>query len=72
MATDLKIDGDVLKAGNASANTGVTLAFTAPTSRMHDRRWDWLCVCRRPIEFIRNPAGVVRWIRVNGRIAKKV
>jgi hypothetical protein len=25
-----------------------------------------------PVEFVRNESGAVRWIRVNGRIARKV
>jgi hypothetical protein len=69
----------VLKAGNAPAsagapaNRGVTVSFYAPdvayASTDDGTGFAYVGV---PIEFIRNKAGAVGWIRVNGRIAKKV
>jgi hypothetical protein len=72
-AYQLRADGGVLKAGNASGAGGVTVTFYGPdvayASTDDGSGFAYVGV---PIEFIRNKAGAVGWIRVNGRIARKV
>ena len=73
-AYDVKIDNGALKAGNASGNAaGVTVVFYGPdVAYAATDDGTGFAYVGVPIEFIRNRAGAVGWMRVNGRIAKKV
>jgi CubicO group peptidase (beta-lactamase class C family) len=71
-AYEVRAEGGVLKAGPPSG-PGVTDSFYGPdvayASTDDGTGFAYVGV---PIEFIRNPAGAVGWIRVNGRIARKL
>jgi hypothetical protein len=67
---DLKSEGGRLKSGAASP--GVTYTFYGPDlAYAATDDGTGAAYVGMPVEFIRDKAGAVGWIRVNGRIAKK-
>lgn len=72
-AYDVKIENGTLKAGNTGGSAaGVSLAFYGPdVAYAATDDGTGFAYVGVPIEFIRNKAGAVGWMRVNGRIAKR-
>jgi CubicO group peptidase (beta-lactamase class C family) len=69
----LRAEGGILKAGNAAGTGGVTVTFYGPdVAYAATDDGTGFAYVGVPIEFIRDKRGAVGWIRVNGRIAKKV
>jgi CubicO group peptidase (beta-lactamase class C family) len=69
---DVRAETGVLKAG-PPAGPGVTVAFYGPDlAYAATDDGSGFAYVGVPIEFIRNASGAVGWIRVNGRIARKL
>jgi CubicO group peptidase (beta-lactamase class C family) len=69
----LRAEGGILKAGNAIGTGAVTVSFYGPdVAYAATDDGTGFAYVGVPIEFIRDRSGAVGWIRVNGRIAKKV
>ena len=60
--------GNLVVSGYGAGDEGITLAFWGPdlTYSAPPRAYAGM-----PVEFIREEGGAVRWIRINGRIARK-
>ena len=68
---DLKVEGGKLKSGTAAP--GVAYVFYGPdVAYAASDDGTGAAYVGMPVEFIRNAGGAVGWMRVNGRIAKKI
>lgn len=68
---ELRLEGGMLRSGSSSP--GVTYVFYGPdVAYVSSVDGTGGAYAGMPVEFIRNPSGVVGWVRVNGRIARKV
>lgn len=68
---ELRVDQGVLR--NAESSPGVTYTFYGPdVAYVASDDGTGSAYVGMPVEFIRSASGAVGWIRVNGRIARKV